>query len=191
MTAKDKHPAPSEFFEALALGRTPQKDHLKRCRACRTKWELLQLAYPGGKLSAPEVPSQAHLAWLEAIPILKADKRQRSKVTGELAYDSWSGLSPVQLRDAAPGFERRMRLTAGQIELEIAAERELAQWRFSARVYVNGEPSGGFVLKIGRKTLTPEFRDGFYWSSATPPRTVRLLSASQEMVFSSIPWPGK
>ena len=191
MTAKDKHPEPSEFFEALTLSRAPFEDHLKRCRACRTKWELLKLTYPGASLTAPELPSAAHQARLEAIPILKADKTRRSSVAGELAYDSWSGLSPVQLRDAARGFERRLRLKAGQVELEIVAERELTGWKFSARVYVNGEPSGGFALKIGRQVLTAEFRDCFYWSSQRPPRTVRLLSSSEEIVFAAIPWPGK
>ncbi len=191
MPTKAKHPSPSDFFEALATGQVTFEGHLKHCRACRTNWELLQLVYPLGKFPLTETPPEAHLGKLEAIATLKAERNRRSSVAGEVAYDSWSGLSPVQLRDAARGFERRLRLTSGRVELEIAAERELAQWKFSARVYVGGEPSGGFVLKVGRKVLTPEFRDCFYWSSVTPPRTVRLLSASEEMVFRAIPWPGK
>ncbi len=191
MPKKDDHTSRSEFFEALTSDRTPLDDHLKNCRTCKTEWQLLKLVYPEGKILVPETPSETHLTRLEAIPILKADHKQRTLVSGELTYDSWSGLSTVQVRDAARGFERRLRLKAGCVELEIVAERELAGWEFSARVYINGEPSGGFALKVGRKMLTPEFRDCFYWSSERPPRTVRLLSASEEIVFRAIPWPGK
>jgi hypothetical protein len=191
MPQKNSHPSHSEFYEALTGGPVPFENHLKHCKACQIEWQLLKLVFPEGRISAPETPSELHLARLEAIPILKADRLGRSSVSGEVAYDSWSGLSPMQVRDAARGFERRLRLRAGHVELEIVAERELAGWKFSARAYVNGEPSGGFVLKVGRKILTPEFRNCFYWSSERPPRTIRLLSTSKEITFAAILWPGK
>jgi hypothetical protein len=190
MPRKPKHPSPAEFFEALASGSVTIEEHLKLCRTCRTNWQLLKLVYPQG-VTTPDIPEEAHLAKLEAIPILRTDKHRRSSVAGEVTYDSWSGLSPVQVRDAARGFERRLRLKAGQVELEIVAERELTGWKFSARVYSDGEPTGGFALKVGRKVLIPEFRCCFYWASERPPRTVRLLSTTEEIVFGAIPWPAK
>ena len=190
MAKPDHHPTREELLQALTAGTNPFENHLKKCKACRAEWEMLKLAYPEGVVPQTEAPSEAHLAALEAIAVLKSDRR-RAAVTGELAYDSWSGLSSMQVRDAARGFERRLRLRAGRIELEIVAERELTGWKFSARAYIDKVPSGGFALKVGRKTLTPEFRNCFYWSSERPPKTMRLLSASEEIVFRAIPWPGK
>lgn len=190
MAKSDHHPTREELLAALTSGQKPFENHMEKCKACRAEWELLRLAYPAGAAVPPEAPSESHLSALEAIPVLKSDRR-RVPVSGELAYDSWSGLSPVQVRDAARGFERRLRLRAGRIELEIVAERELAGWKFSARAYIDKVPSGGFALKVGRKTLTPEFRNCFYWSSELPPKSMKLLSASEEILFRAIPWPGK
>jgi len=190
MATKDKHPDRSKLYEALAGNRSSIENHLKNCPACRAEWQLLKFLHPTGTPIVPETPSEPHLGKLETIPVLKSDRRRRTSIAGKIASDSWSGLSPVQVRDAARGLERRLRLKAGHIELEIVAERELAEWKFSARVYIDGEPSGGFALKVGRKVLTPEFRNCFYWSSERPPRTVRLLSTSEEIAFNAITWPG-
>jgi hypothetical protein len=189
MPNKSKHPSRSELFKALTNGRATFKGHLSRCPACRDELQLLKLVFPEGVQPDLETPAESHLAKLDAIPILAADRSRRRVVPGELAYDSWSGLSPVQIRDAARGFERRLRLKAGQAELEIVAERELAVWKFSAQVYIDGKVSGGFALKVGRTLLTPEFGRCFFWSSERPPRTVHLLSTTEDIVFRSIAWP--
>ena len=38
-------------------------------------------------------------------------------IRGELSFDSWQEMPAVALRDAGPGCERRLRLTAGRFEL--------------------------------------------------------------------------
>lgn len=182
------HIGRADLLKALERGKRPQNVHFKNCQICQDEWEILKMLNSSGPRPQLEEPSTAHKSQLSSIPILKS--RPRKREVGQLTYDSWAGLSGVQLRDAARGCERRLRLQAGGVELEIVAERELSAWRFSARVYRGGEPVSGYVLKIGKRVIVPEFRNCFFWTSTTPPRTLHLWSQESDVVLKNIKWQG-
>ncbi|MBU0982735.1 MAG: hypothetical protein KKA42_02625, partial [candidate division Zixibacteria bacterium] len=130
------HPGRSELLAALTAEAPEVTGHLASCEVCRAEFEVMRLVFPTGTIPTVESPGETHLAKLVTIPARRAGTRDRSTVPGKVAYDSWTGMTGVQMRDAARGTERRLRLSAGSVELELVAGRQLAGWEFSARGYI-------------------------------------------------------
>ena len=183
-----QHPTKSALLAAVKTRSRKIDSHLADCPECSIEFDILKQVFPDGVIPEVEKPEEAHLAQLATIPARRAKARDRSTVRGTVAFDSWSGLTRVQVRGAARGAERRLRLSAGRTELELVAGRQLTGWEFSARGYVDGEPCGDFLLKVGGKTLSPEYQNCFFWNSTRPPRTIHLLSSSHDLVFKDISW---
>ena len=109
-------------------------------------------------------------------------------IRGELSFDSWQGMPAVALRDAGPGCERRLRLTAGRFELDIVAERGEEEWEFIARVYEKGRVLTGFALKAGRRKIVASSQGFFHWQCKRPPQRLVLQSPAMSIDFGAVSW---
>ena len=187
MKTQEKHPSRAAMLKAVESGSVPFASHLEKCAACRVQFELMQsFAHPGGEsLTTSGADAVSRLA---VIPHLERRRLPERRLSGSLAQDSWAQLPAVALRDAAIGLERRIRLVAGSIALELVAERQADGWEFVARVYRNEETSSEFVLKAGARKLLSKSEGFYHWSSNRPPRTFELISPSVHVNFDKVSW---
>ncbi|UCC43528.1 MAG: hypothetical protein JSU65_10335 [Candidatus Zixiibacteriota bacterium] len=187
MKKRNKHPDREQMIKAAETGRIPFRSHLAECPDCRELYELLGrfrgLVDVDLVMPPPDVMSRHSF-----IPQLLQSREQARTISGTVEFDSWSGLPALALRDAARGMERRMRLTAGPVSLELVAERQTRHWEFTARVYQRGRVSSGFILEAGRKQLYPGRRWCFRWTAAKPPRKLGLRSADLAIDFGALNW---
>lgn len=168
--------------------KTPEKKSRRKSAAKKRKsLSLNRLLDPTGYESADRL-SQEALNRFEAIPLLSRDESSIAERTGQISYDTWAGDTAATLRDAAPGYIRRVTLKAGQLILELVAERRKTDWEFVARVYEGNEIRHDFVLRAGRNRVLPR-SGGFYrWSSVAVPRLVRLNSYDSNISFQELSW---
>lgn len=132
-------------------------------------------------------PSDHAFERLGAIPWLFRDPISPHAVTGAIGFDSWAGTA-VGLRDMEDGNVRRVRFEAGEVILELVAERQGSGWQFVARVYSRNSVAYTFVLEAGRKRILPH-ADGFYlWTSKLLLRRLRLIAQERQIVFGGIQW---
>ena len=187
MERKIRHPSLQRMLEAVDTGVVDFRSHLVKCESCRVLFELLSEFPIAG---AEELPHSSRnlLKRIESIPSNYRVKPDFPTVIGHIASDSWRDMASAQLRDVAADVTRRLVLKAGQINLELSAERHLGNWEFAARVYDRGKASGQFVIKAGaRKVQAGDL--GFYcWSSKRPPGKIGLLLNSHKIEFEGLSW---
>jgi len=185
---RDDHPDRKDIIKAAQTGVVPFKDHLRLCRDCRELFDYF-LAYIR---SAPEgilYPSDEALAKHKAIPLVQSSRASQRRVEGRVTYDSWSRLPAIALRDVGKGMERRLRMKAGDITLELSAERRSDRWEFTARAYRKDRVvSPDYILKAGRVEVAASELDCYYWSSQRPPRRLKLLCGSLAIDFGTLQW---
>ncbi len=187
MKLSGKHPGRESMLKAIQSGKVPFQAHLKSCQACRELFACLT-EFPMAGRSTLEEPSQDAMAAYEAIPMLHVpEPSKRRKIKG-IAFDSWADRPRLEVRQAAAGLTRRICLEAGNISLEIVAEKRQGGWDFVARVYRDTEAATEFTLRIGGKKLLPRSQGFFHWSSPRAPRAIVLLSPSQRIDFEGLTW---
>ncbi len=175
------------MLKAIRTGKIPFQKHLSECSDCRRQFETFQ-RYDGSEdLSGDQMP-EGLVQRLNAIPDILAARRPSRVVAGEIAHDSWSGVSRAQLRDGSQGLERRMRLSWDNIHLELVAERRTRGWEFTARIYEDNRVSSQYVLRVGKRELLPGTQSCYCWSSSRPPRRLCLQSAEIAIEFGGIVW---
>lgn len=133
-------------------------------------------------------PPTSLMQSLTAIPVLFQDVPAAQSTSGIIVYDSWAAKSAESLRDAGPGFVRRLCLAADPVAIELLAERQEVDWRFVARVYENDQVCARFVLQVAGRKLLPRSQGFYHWASRRPPRQVRLLSRSLTVEFGKVRW---
>ena len=187
MERKTGHPSRQRMLEAVGTGEVDFRSHLETCEPCRDLFELLSKFPTAGAEELPHSPENL-LKRIEAIPSNYRVKPDFPIVIGHIVSDSWRDMASVQLRDVANDVTRRLVLKAGQINLELSAERHLGRWEFVARVYDRGKASDRFVIKAGaRKVQAGEL--GFYcWTSKRPPGKIGLLLNSHKIEFEGLSW---
>lgn len=187
MNDKNRHPSRKQMLDAIEAGRVPFKTHLAQCSDCQEFFELLS-TYASGD-DAPLIGSTSEaVARYSSISVGTNIRATAILLRGQLTTDSWSQVPSVQLRDIGVGMERRLKLEANGIVLEIAAERQRDGWEFVARIYEDNEVTSEFALKVGNKKYMAG-SDGFYhWSSRRPPGTFRLLSDALKVEFEKVSW---
>jgi hypothetical protein len=181
------HPDRDQIMRAVETGKVPFADHLKSCEACRDLYELARMYRDANGFTWP-TPSDRQIERHAALPFLIGNWTSENATEGRVSLDSWKDLPASAIRDSAQGLERRLRLAAGPVELELVGERTLGGWRFVARCYREGSVTGEFVLKVGRRRMQAGRYECFRWTSDQPPRSVQLLSPSLEVVFDNIKW---
>jgi hypothetical protein len=136
----------------------------------------------------PQKPSLAATLRLKTIPVLFSKDMARRIVKGVIISDSWASAPALALRDVADGHIRRLELKSNKVSLEIVAERTRQNWEYTARVYSRNAVENGYVLNAGGVRLLP-LSDGFYhWSSSRVPRTIKLISFNNIVVFERVVW---
>jgi hypothetical protein len=188
MTKKEsKHPDRFEMIQAIECGEASFSKHLDECPQCRQLMVLLRQTHQkDADLTAKPSPKTLYAS--RAIALMDSSRHPAQTVDGRIAFDSWTGLSSQQIREAPPGSERRLTLKAGKFRLEIVADKSPVGWDITARVYDQGRPTTKFALKVGNRKLYPEAHKCFYWSAKNPPRRVLLLSSSLKLDFGKLSW---
>lgn len=133
-------------------------------------------------------PSEAAVDRYCNIPLLFEKRSCATPVWGRTIYDSWAERPAMALRDTADGFIRRLKLKAGNLVLEIVAERRDNVWEFVARVYDRKEVTNSYVLKVGNRKLLPQTGGFFVWSSRIVPRILNLESFETRIDFEKLSW---
>ena len=133
-------------------------------------------------------PSDAALERYCNIPLLFDESSDARTVKGRTTYDSWSDGPAIALRDSADGHIRRLKLKAGNLTLEIVAERRDNVWEFVARVYDRKKVTNSHVLKVGGRRFLPLTGGFFVWSSTTEPKILRLESFDTVISFEKLSW---
>ena len=175
------------MIDALEKNRTPSPEHLERCDSCRTEFELMHMI--GAPDSPPmAIPSDDAINRYALIPLLSEGPKSREVASGAVVFDSWSERPAAELRDVPDGLVRRICLEAGDIRLELVAERHQGVWDLAARVYENAKVSLGFVLTAGRRRLLPQHLGFYTWTSKSVPRRISLQSDSRQIGFDTIQW---
>ena len=187
MKRKIRHPSRQSMLEAVKTGVVGFRPHLVTCESCRVLFELLS-DFP--TTGAQELPhsSENLLKRIEAIPSRFKVKSDFPIVTGLIVSDSWSQMASAQLRDVANDVTRRLVLRAGQIDLELSAERHLGNWEFAARVYDRRKTSAEFVIKAGSRRVQAGPLGFYLWSSKRPPGKIGLLRNSHLIEFEGLSW---
>jgi hypothetical protein len=175
------------MIAAVETGVIGFRSHLEECESCRILFELLSKFWTDRTQELPQ-SSRRLLRRIEAIHTDSGRGRRVPVVTGRIVSDSWSRMASVQLRGVVTDLTRRLCLKAGQIELELTAERHLDIWEFAARVYERGRASQGFVIKIGGRKVPAGPLGFYYWSSKRPPGRVWLLRDSHIIEFDGLSW---
>lgn len=133
-------------------------------------------------------PSAEATSRYKTIPLLFQQPARAPVLECPIVYDSSAQGQQVGLRNATDGHIRRVRFAAGNLEMEIVAERKDNAWEFVARVYQDGEVAHRFVLRAGARKLLADAGGFFHWTSETVPRRFRLLSYEQEIACEAMPW---
>jgi hypothetical protein len=133
-------------------------------------------------------PSTAAVERYCNIPLLFEGSLDARCVKGRIVFDSWADGPAVALRDTADGHIRRLKLKAGDLTLEIVAERRDNAWEFVARVYDGETMTNSFVLKVGGRKFLPQTGGFFVWSSIAVPRILRLESFDTTIEFEKLSW---
>ena len=187
MERKKRHPSRQRMIRAAETGLVDFRSHLVTCESCRVMFDLLSDFPTSG---AEELPRSSHglLKKIEAIPSNYRWKPESPVVTGLIVSDSWRDMAGAQLRDVANDVTRRLVLKAGQIELELTAERHLGDWEFAARVYDRRKTSAEFVIKAGSREVHAGPLGFYCWSSKRPPGKIGLLRNSHTIEFEGLSW---
>lgn len=187
MNKPSRHPSRSQMLKAIESERVTFQSHLKECAECRELFRILSNYRPYGA-SPLTGSSESTVARAAAIPLLQPSHRPEQVIRGRATTDSWSQLPAMQLREAPVGLERRLCFQAGDVTLELSAERRSSGWEFVARVYDNDRISLSWVLKSGRQRFAAE-KEGFYcWKAKNPPKSLSLISGKSQIEFDNLSW---
>jgi len=184
---KNYHPDKAAMLRALKEGTESIEGHLRKCEACRIQMELFK-AFPQSDDSTLERPSEDAVNRLTMVPLLYRDERPGRTYIGKVAFDSWANQPTAALRAAAPGLIRRLCLKAGEVSLEIVAERHQSEWGFTARVYTKGSVSSCWVLRVLGKRMLPGSLGFYQWKSKHTPLRIELMSLNQRIEFAELSW---
>lgn len=175
------------MLRALKEGTESIEGHLKECEACQIQMELFK-AFPLADDSKLERLSEDAINRFTLMPLLYQNKRPGRTYSGKVAFDSWANQPTAALRTAAPGLVRRLCLKAGEVSLEIVAERHQSEWGFTARVYTKGDVSSCWVLRVLGKRMLPGSLGFYQWKSKRTPLRIELMSLSQRIEFAELSW---
>lgn len=182
----DRHLNRQELLRAAREETDLFQDHLSGCEQCQAELALLRRFRVAGKLELPEPPQ----GWVSKAIELASAKPSLAETTkrliGALTFDSWSLPAPAGVRGLAPLTQRRIRLEAGGVSLEIRAEKKAQQWNFVAQTNCSDTKSCSLLAS---STLLKADEDGFFqWSSKTPPRSLILTVGAMVIELPELSW---
>lgn len=182
----DRHLTRLELLRAAKRGRSQFKGHLSGCAQCQAELAMLGTYRVAGKLGLPEPP----LGWVEKAIALASARQSIAgaarRLVAALTFDSWSLPAPAGVRGLAPLTQRRLRLEADGVALEIRAEKKAHQWNFVAQTKCGDMKNCSLLAS---STHLQADKDGFFqWSSKTPPRSLILTVGARVIEIPEISW---
>ncbi|MFQ5608322.1 MAG: hypothetical protein ACE5GA_10275, partial [Candidatus Zixiibacteriota bacterium] len=110
------------------------------------------------------------------------------EIIGDISFDSWVMPSPVGVRSAGELGERRLRLEAEGLKLDLRAEKGAGGWDFVGRISGPLAERELFVALIGARRISPADAGFYQWSSSRGPRTISLRSEHSHITFTGLSW---
>ncbi len=136
----------------------------------------------------PQKPSLAAILRWKTVPVLFLKERTGQFEKGLIKSDSWASAPALALRDVVDGHIRRLELRSKMVSLEIVAERTQHNWEYTARVYSRNGVENCYVLNAGGIRLLPLSNGFYHWSSNRVPRSIRLISYKNKVIFERVAW---
>lgn len=110
------------------------------------------------------------------------------ELLGAISFDSWVMPLPVGVRGSAGLDERRLRLEAEGIRLDLRAEKSGSGWDFVGRLSGPLAENEEFVAHIGSRKIARGSGEFYQWSSPRGPRRVTLRSPNTIITFPDLSW---
>ena len=158
---------------ALAHDKAAQvSDHLKDCEHCRRELELLA-EFGVAKRVPMAVPPES---WInEAAMIMPSDSSAAKlrRLVASLTFDSWLAPEPVGVRGLGTSGRRQLRFEAGDLHIDVRAERDKRGWQMVAQVS-GGSTEGLGELRHGRTVCYPDHGGIYQWEAGRPPSNLSI-----------------
>ncbi|MCB2229505.1 hypothetical protein KQH82_02230 [bacterium] len=180
------HPTREQLIEAAQSGSDTLAPHLAQCEDCRLLFSLLTRFQVAGEVELPSAPA----AWINRAAAIVEGATAGSKLrrlVGKLTFDSWSAMPALQVRGTATD-ERRLRVEAESILLDLRAEHQPNGWQFIARVVGDVSDSRSWKLHAAGQTVYPDERGYFIWNDQKPPQTIVLETGSLQIEVEQLSW---
>lgn len=182
----DRHLTRQELLRAVTDGTSQFQDHLSDCEQCRSELALLRAFRVAGKLELPDPPEGWVVKAIELASVKQSLAQATKRLIATLTFDSWSLPAPAGVRGLAPLTQRRIRLEADGVTLEIRAEKKSGQWTFVAQANCSDTKSCSLLAST---THLQADQDGFFqWSSKTPPRSLILTAGPMVIEIPELTW---
>jgi hypothetical protein len=178
------------LWRAARQGKAPSQatsQHVAKCEACRTVWEVIQLFSSAPEASLAHAPS----GWIQrAIALGPSTSRVRKllNLVAELSFDSWVTPQAAVLRGEQGELSRRLNWKTDTLEVDLRAESTPNGWDCTAQVLHAGEAAPGVELKSGSVLVHTDTAGLASWSSARPPRTIRIQHQDNLVSLGPISW---
>lgn len=176
---------------AAAVSRV--KATIKTDSGLALEYQLLSLFQFAGLVRLEQVP-ETLLTKMRALPQAPAARKLEQisagmkELLGAVSFDSWVMPLPVGVRGAGGLDERRLRLEADGITLDLRAEKSPAGWDFVGRLSGPLAETEKFVAHVGSQEIECGSAEFYQWFSAYPPRKVMLRSQNTKITFPELSW---
>lgn len=166
---------------------------IKTDNALALEFQLLSLFQFAGLAPLDQAPQEL-LTKARALANITAGQKIKQvssgirELLGTVSFDSWVMPLRVGVRGASGLDERRLRLEASGITLDLRAEKSGSGWDFVGRLSGPLAENEEFVAHIGSKKVKRGGADFYQWSSARPPRSVTLRSLNTIITFPDLSW---
>jgi len=181
------HPSRKELILAARGAGTIAQAHLDECNWCSLYFEFYTKFSLAGELPLVSAPK----SWIEkAIAVGKKPAKSSpiESLVARLLFDSWAMPVPAGVRGAGVFEERRVCFEALGKTFDLRAEHRQNRWNFTAKITDKSGIPADWAVLVGNGEHIPD-ADGFYqWSSARPPKKIRLLSDRSEIETPELSW---
>ncbi len=169
------------------------KSKIKADSALALEYQLLSLFKFAGLAQLERAPKElltkAHaLARVAASEKIEQISSGIKELLGAISFDSWVMPLPVGVRGSAGLDERRLRLEAEGIMLDLRAEKSVSGWDFVGRLSGPLAENEEFIANVGSKKIVRGSGEFYQWSSARGPRRVTLQSHNTLITFPELSW---
>lgn len=189
MTAPGHRPHPSreELIRSLTQDDVLVKEHLEECDDCRALYEYLTGFPVAGKAQLADAPEE-WVSRAEKIPRTISERITVRAIPASILFDSWHTAAPAGVRTIGASSERRLRYESEGVQFDLRAERTGRQWHCIGHLTSTSTDISEFRVEVHNRPIELNDDGFFQWSSATPPRHVRLLSDDLVIDLPEISW---
>ena len=175
-----RHLTRQQLIRAAGKKTNEFEKHLAECPECR-ELVLFFRAFPvAGQIPLAEPPE----AWTQkAVALVKSSEKAGvfGKLKARIVFDSWATPKPVGIRGV-----NGLRFECQDILFDLRAEKHKDSWLFIAQTA--SETSAEILLKLDKKTISPEPDGLYHWQTKRPPKKITLLADENEIELPELSW---